>query len=120
MRKILATLLWAGVFLSAPWPVVIAQVPQQQDNTIAASKLTLTMEQRYTIKEIIKGYTLKNERSDAQIEVGKVVPKSIELRRMPVEIVAKVSSIKSHMFFIQGAKVVIVDPKDNRVVEVID
>jgi hypothetical protein len=36
------------------------------------------------------------------------------------EIAAKVSPIKSHLFFLKGDKVVMVDPKDNRVVEVID
>jgi hypothetical protein len=39
---------------------------------------------------------------------------------MPAEVGAKVSQIKTHLFFVQGGRVVIVDPKDNKIVDVID
>jgi hypothetical protein len=117
---IAAVALWIGTFLSPSWTADVVQAPQQQDKTIAATKLNLTMEQRYTIKEIVKGLKIDNDRSSEQVEVGKVVAKSVHLRPMPAEIAAKVSPIKSHTFFLKGEKVVIVDPKDNRIVEVID
>jgi hypothetical protein len=106
-----------GQAASISTPVV--QTQQQQD-AIGGAKLNLTMEQRYTIKEIVKGLKVEKDRSNALVAVGKVVPKSIHMQPMPVEIAAKVSPIKSHLFFLKGDKVVIVDPKDNRVVEVID
>jgi hypothetical protein len=95
-------------------------VQTQQQDAVGGTKLNLTMEQRYTIKEIVKGLKVEKDRSNAQVAVGKVVPKSIHMQPMPVEIAAKVLPIKSHLFFLKGDKVVIVDPKDNRVVEVID
>ena len=93
---------------------------QSRQETIAAAKLNLTMEQRYTIREIVRDLKIEKDRGAVQVEVGKIVPKSIHLQRMPAEITAKVSPVKSHLFFLKGDKIVIVDPKDNRVVEVID
>ena len=95
-------------------------VAQAQREIVGTSKLTLTMEQRYTIKEIIKGLKTDNAGSTVSIEIGKVVPKTIHLQPMPNEIATKISPVKSHLFFVKGDKVVIVNPKDNRVVEVID
>jgi hypothetical protein len=123
MRKIshaAVIILWMCPFLSPSWAVDLAQAPQQQDKTITATKLNLTMEQRYTIKDIVKGLKIENDRGVEQIEVGKIVAKSVHLQPIPAEIAAKVSPIKSHMFFLKEGKVVIVDPKDNRIVEVID
>ena len=80
-----AAVLSSGLFLSTPWPAAMAQA-QQQDKTISATKLNLTMEQRYTIKEIVKGLKIENDRGNVQVEVGKVVPKSIYLHPMPAEI----------------------------------
>ena len=78
MRKISHTAIAVAAFLTGPllspsWTADIAQVPQQQDKSIAATKLNLTMEQRYTIKEIVKGLKVENDRSPEQVEVGKVV-----------------------------------------------
>jgi hypothetical protein len=39
---------------------------------------------------------------------------------MPQVVAEKVPQIKSHMFFIESGKVVIVDPKENKIVDAID
>jgi hypothetical protein len=80
----------------------------------------LTLEQRHVIKEIIKDNKTENTPADIQVAVGETVPKSIQLQLMPAEVGAKVSQIKTHLFFVQGARVIIVDPKDNKIVDVID
>jgi hypothetical protein len=44
----------------------------------------------------------------------------VTLHDMPAVLAEKVPQIKSHQFFLTGEKVVIVDPKDKKVAEVIE
>jgi hypothetical protein len=39
---------------------------------------------------------------------------------MPADVAAKISQVKSHLFFMMGGQVAIVDPKDNKIVGVIE
>ena len=39
---------------------------------------------------------------------------------MPAEVAAKVPKIKSHLFFVEGNKIVLVEAKDRKVVDVIE
>jgi hypothetical protein len=39
---------------------------------------------------------------------------------MPVLVAEKVPQVKSHLFFIEDGKVVIVDPKENKIVDSIE
>ena len=82
------------------------------------AKINLSLEQRHTIREIIKD--LKIESSSVEIRVGDTVSKSVSLYPMPADVAAKVPHIKSHLFFMTGVQVVIVDPKDNTIVDVIE
>jgi hypothetical protein len=38
---------------------------------------------------------------------------------MPADVTARISQVKSHLFFMMGGQVVIVDPKNNEIVDVI-
>jgi hypothetical protein len=80
----------------------------------------LTLEQHHVIKEIMKGSQIENVPANVRVAVGDTVPQSISLHPMPAEVGARLSQIKTHLFFIQNAKVFIVDPKDKRVVDIID
>jgi hypothetical protein len=100
-------------------PIAVGQT-QQQQSPIVSSKLNLTMDQRHIIKEIVKGLKVENEPSKLQVGVGQVVPKAVLLRAMPADISDKVSQVKSHLFFLKNDKVVLVDPKDNKIVDVIE
>ena len=93
---------------------------QQQQAPVASSKLNLTMEQRHIIREVVKGLKVESEPRNMQISVGEVIPKTVQLRPMPADVSDKVSQIKSHLFFLQNDKVVLVDPKDNKIVDVIE
>ena len=82
-------------------------------------KLNLTAEQRYTIREIIKDVKDKPTSSSAAPAVGDPSPQGIEARPIPSEVAAKVPQVKSHKFFVAKDQIVIVDPKDNTVAELI-
>jgi Protein of unknown function (DUF1236) len=78
------------------------------------------LEQRYTIKEIIKDAKIDPVPASTDISLGATVPGSVHLNPMPDAIAQKVPQIKSHMFFVRDNKVVIVDPKDGKIVDAIE
>ena len=78
------------------------------------------MEQRHIIKEIIRDLKFENEPKNARISMGQVIPKTVQLRAMPAEVSQRVSQVKTHLFFLKNDQVNLVDPKDNKVVDVIN
>jgi hypothetical protein len=94
-------------------PALTPAVPTQQ-------KLNITLEQRHVIKEIIKDLNISPALQSADTTVGATVPATINLSPMPQGVSEKVPQVKSHMFFLKDGKVVIVDPKENKVVDAID
>lgn len=100
--------------------ISLGQGQNQREIPIASSKLNLTMEQRHIIKEIIKGRKVESEPSTVRIAVGQVIPKTVQLQAMPMDVAQKVSQVRNYSFFLKNDHVVVVDPKDNKVVDVID
>jgi hypothetical protein len=84
------------------------------------TKINLTLEQRHVIKELIKDLNIPTAPKDTNIAVGATVPATISLNPMPQVVAEKVPQIKSHMFFVEEGKIVIVDPKENKIVDSID
>jgi hypothetical protein len=84
------------------------------------SKINLTLEQRRNIKELIKDLGVPSAPANVDTAVGATVPASIKLTPMPADVAAKVPQVKSHLFFIQSTKVIIVDPKENKIVDAIE
>jgi hypothetical protein len=114
------------VMLSFTGPAAQAQIaPQQtpsqqtppQDVLAPAPKLNLTLEQRHTIKEFVKD--MKADAADVQATVGEPIPPGISPRPMPSDVGQRVPQVKSHRFFLTAQQIVIVDPKDNKVADVI-
>jgi hypothetical protein len=83
-------------------------------------KINLTLEQRHVIKELIKDLNIAPAPKTTETAVGTTVPATISLSPMPQVVAEKVPQVKSHLFFIEGTKVVIVDPKENKIVDAID
>ena len=108
-----------GLILSLVAAAAPAQVaPQQPGDVLApAAKLNLTLEQRHTIKEFVKD--MKADAADVQAAIGEPIPPGINPRPMPSDVGQKVPQVKSHRFFLTAQQIVIVDPKDNKVADVI-
>jgi len=138
-RNRISTALFVGAtaaILTLAMPVV-AQVPAQvapNDGTTPASApamkpadtVNLTMEQKHVIKEIILKDLKVAEPTDqaaaakVPTEVGQTVPAGIPLQPMPVEVSAKVPQLKAHSFLVKNDKVIVIDPKDNKVAALIE
>jgi hypothetical protein len=114
----LSALLAAGVILLLDPKVMV----RAQTDTVppAPKSVNLTMEQRHTIKEIIKDMKVESASGNAPTQIGDVVPEGVQLRPIPVEVSAKVPQVKSHSFFVKDGRVVLVDPKDNKVSDVVE
>jgi hypothetical protein len=80
----------------------------------------LTAEDTHTIKEIVLKELNVPKAPAGDYKVGDQAPASIELQAFPDQIGDKVSAIKSHRFFVSGQKIVVVDPKDHKIAEVIE
>ena len=99
-----------------PPPAPPASPPSQG---AATPKLNLTLEQRYTIREIIKDKKADEALANFHATVGEPVPQGVTPQAMPSDVAAKVPQVKAHRYFRTEQEIVIVDPKDNKVAEVI-
>jgi len=97
-----------------------AQTPPGQDMPLATRSVKLTAEQHHVIKEIvIKDLKVKSVAGDVKVEVGEPVADTVSLQPFPAIIADKIPEVKSHSFFVKGDQVVIVDPRDKKVADVI-
>jgi hypothetical protein len=110
--------LLATVIALAPLGLSVTADAQTPNQPVAPQpKVNLTLEQRFTIKELIKDLNVQPAPANSDTTVGDTVPASIKLNPMPPDVAAKVPQVKSHMFFLADGKVVIVDPKENKIVD---
>jgi hypothetical protein len=86
----------------------------------SSPSISLTLEQRHVIRELIKDLKVERSAVDSKLSPGDGVPQGVEPQPLPPLIGQKVPQIKSHRFFITGQQIVIVEPKQPRVAEVID
>jgi Protein of unknown function (DUF1236) len=91
----------------------------QQELAPTGAKLNLTLEQRFTIREIIKDEKAAGAPANVQAAVGEPVPQGVTPQPMPSVVAQKVPQVKAHRYFLTAQQIVIVDPKDNKVAEVI-
>lgn len=101
-----------------------ADAPSTAPVVKPADTVNLTMEQKHIIKEIILKDLKVAEPTDQAAKVptgvGETVPSGIPLQPMPVEVSAKVPQLKSHSFLVKNDKVIVIDPKDNKVAALIE
>jgi hypothetical protein len=95
--------------------------PNQGVPAATTPSVKLTMEAQHVLKENL----LKNAGSEGsagqaeQLERGKQVPASVQLKRFPDDIASKIPQIKSHEYFIADHSIVIVEPQKRTIVEVV-
>lgn len=99
---------------------VVFSVMAVGDARAQMATVRLTAEDVHVIKEIVLKEMAIPRAAAGDYKIGDQVPASVELQAFPAQISAKVSAIKSHRFFVGGNKIVVVDPKDNKIAEVIE
>jgi hypothetical protein len=133
MNKRCEVLLWAAVLLCGPVFATahpgmvpagsqsVAQAPTPKDEPVLSSKRTinLTEENRYIIREIVLKDPNVHKQSGAKATIGDPLPQGIAVQPFPAEVSQKIPSLRSLSFFVTDESVVIVDPKDNRVADIV-
>ena len=118
--RLMAASLLAAFALAAP---ATAQAPATNPETPVTSgrALSLTMEQRHVIKEIIlHDMKIAPVASAVPTKAGDVVPAGVALQPIPVEVGAKVPAVKAMSFLVKDNTVLIVDPNNNKIAEAIE
>jgi hypothetical protein len=103
------------VALTGAW----AQAPIERTAPIVTPRVNLNLEQRDAIRELVKELNVASAAPETPMAIGDTVPKDIELHPMPTRVGEKVAQVKNHLFFRKGAELAIVDPKDDKIVDVI-
>jgi len=115
-----------AAFAGATLPAAAQQVvPPPNTNQVerSADAVDLTMEQRHIVKEIIiKAMKIEPQphAGDLPTKVGGTIPAGVPLQPMPVEVTAKIPQLKAHSFLVKDQKVIVIDPKNNKVAALID
>jgi hypothetical protein len=117
-----------AIMLSCAGTLAYTQTPPQRQDLPplrerqelpTAPKLNLSLEQRHTIREFIKDVKGGATSRDVQASIGDAVPQDVSLQPMPADVGRKVPQVRSHRFFITGQQIVLVDPTNNKVADVI-
>jgi hypothetical protein len=121
-------LLGAGVLLFGP-VLVLAQTPApstqmapaQKDAPIVSSERTinLTEENRYTIREVVLKDPNVAKEKGPPAAIGDSLPSGVSTQPFPAEVAQKIPALRSHRFFVTDQEVVIVDPKSNKVADIV-
>jgi hypothetical protein len=115
LRSILAS---AGILLLSS--LAGAQAPPGQDMPLATRSVKLTAEQHHVIKEIVlKDLKVKSAAGNVKVEIGEPVGDGVTLQPFPPVIADKIPEVKSHAFFVKDDQVIIVDPRDKKVADII-
>ena len=109
----------AGLAFFSPEITLWAQDNDKPATAPATPAINLTQEQRFIIKENVKDLNLTKAPADTTDTIGDPVPQNIELQPMPPAVRDKVPQARSHLFFIKDDAIILVDPKDRRVADVI-
>jgi hypothetical protein len=116
MRKLMIA---AAAAVMMTTPIARGQVPSEQPSP-SATTVNLTLEQRHVIKEVVKDLQLQKAPGSVPVSIGATVPQTVPLQTIPAEIGAKVPQVKTHRFFVTVDRIVLVNPNDNRIADVIE
>jgi hypothetical protein len=97
----------------------LAQLPN--DPPVSTKRtVNLNEEDRHTIREIVlKDRKVQKVPESTKVAIGETVPQGVDLQPMPDDVTRKVPQLKNNTFFVKGDEVVIVEPKDNTVAEIV-
>jgi hypothetical protein len=97
----------------------LAQLPTDPP-VITKRSVNLNEEDRHTIREIVlKDRKVQKTPENTKIAIGEAVPQGVSLQPMPDDVTRKVPQLKNNTYFVMGEEVVIVEPKDNTVAEIV-
>lgn len=92
----------------------------RQTTATTSSRLQLAPEKRRVIRETVIKEQSVPRCQEIALSVGAEISRTIRLNPFPEEVVREVPEIRSYRFCVKDNDVVLVDPSEHRIVEVID
>jgi len=117
---ICATLTAAAPGSAQAPPAAPTPAPDQRRLPASTRTVNLTLEQRHVIRELVRDLKVEQVPEPTKVAAGDEVPSKVTLHPIPPLIGEKVPQIKAHRFFVTQQQIVIVDPKEPKVAEVIE
>jgi hypothetical protein len=98
----------------------LTQVPGDPP-VITKRTVNLNEEDRHTIREIVlkDRKVQKAPENTKKVAIGEAVPQGVNLQPVPDDVTRKVPQLKNNTFFVKGDEIIIVEPKDNTVAEIV-
>jgi len=101
-----------------PTSNTMSKTPAMQ--SMARDNLTLTRSQQRTVwKDLAKQASNRAAPSNFTASVGATIPGAITIQAVPAKVAARVSSLKPYDYALLHNKLLIVNPNDKKVVDVI-
>jgi hypothetical protein len=98
----------------------IAQAQTPEPILPTSRTVNLTQENRHVIREIIlKDMNVKKAPDNIHISIGGPVPSNVSTQPFPGDVTQKIPALKSNTFFVTGDQIVVVEPKDNTVADIV-
>jgi hypothetical protein len=119
MRNMLLAVLFA-LFMPANAMAQGTPTPTSpQGPQTAAPTIRLNMEDQHVLKENLLKAKGNVGSAPNDLGPGKRLPESVQLRDFPADIASKIPQIKAHKYAIVGDAILIVEPQERKVVEVV-
>ena len=118
----LATVLLAGSAIAqSPTAPTPSSPAAPQEAPIPNRSIKLTAEQSYIIKENVMpgGKAATTGSAEGKLDIGGKAPAGAALQDFPQLVNEKVPAVKNYKFMIADNQIVIVDPKDNTIADIL-
>jgi len=116
----LGTALLAGsASAQSPTPATAPPGGSPRQPAVPQRSVKITAEQEYVIKENVKDVHVAPASGVTNLEIGSKAPANVELHEFPQIVTEKVSAVKTHKFFVANDQIIVVDPKDNMIADII-
>jgi hypothetical protein len=123
MRKHLSVALAAGLLMAGVSAASAAEMSQPHSTTMsqpASDTLTLTSAQQKAVWNDLHGQATEQKApSGFNATVGAIVPTSVKTEPVPSKAATSVPALKSFNFAMVNGKLLIVNPSDKKIVDVI-
>ena len=100
-------------------PLRAAQTQKDEPLVSSARTINLAEENRYLIREIVLKDPKVKKDSGPPAAIGDQAPPGVATEPFPAELSEKVPALRSHRFFVADGAVVVVDPKTNKVADIV-
>ena len=91
------------------------------ERPMASKNVSLTTEQKTTIRsKVLTSSAPRVTNVNFDIKVGVVVPRTVRIVPLPVELVEIEPTWRGYMYFVRGDEIIVVEPGTLRIVAVLD